>query len=174
MGSRCVKFIVFVIFIGLSLLTEAVADPPPQASAWNGKEISWNDLRTGVPEATQSGKTVMMVFYTSWCTSCRKYRSLFSDKRVVEAAQKLVMILIDADEDKMANGAYSPDGTYVPRTIFLTPDGDVRDDLVGKTDQEHPHSIDITNPDELLSLMLKAGTEDRDRGTFSSDQRASN
>lgn len=165
---------VFVLFFSMFLLTNAEAETPPQALNWNGGEISWNDLKSGVPAATRSGKTVMMVFYTSWCTSCGQYRSLFKDKRIVEASRNLVMILIDAEEDKMANGAFSPDGTYVPRTIFLTPEGDVRTDLVGKTDQEHPHSIDITKPDELLSLMLKAGPQDGEDGVFSSDQRASN
>lgn len=174
MRSLCGTFKKFLIFFFFLFITKAEAGPPPQALLWNGKEILWNDLRSGVPEATRNGKTAMMVFYTSWCTSCRQYRTLFSDKRVVEASRNLVMILIDADEDKMANGAFSPDGTYVPRTIFLTPEGDIRTDLVGKTDQEHPHSIDIANPDELLSLMLKAGGQDREEGIFPLDQRASN
>lgn len=162
-----------VLFLAL-VITSAEAGMSSHGLVWNGKEISWNDLRSGVPEARRSGKTVMMVFYTSWCTSCQKYRSLFSDKRVVDASRNLVMILVDAEEDKMANGAFSPDGTYVPRTIFLTPEGDVRTDLVGKTDLEHPHSIDITKPDELLSLMLKAGSEDPAGETLTLEQRASN
>ncbi len=34
-----------------------------------------------------------------------------------------VMILIDVDEHPDENGAFSPDGTYVPRTIFLNAEG---------------------------------------------------
>ena len=34
-------------------------------------------------------------------------------------SKNFVMILIDADADKMTNGAFSPDGTYVPRTLFV-------------------------------------------------------
>jgi hypothetical protein len=82
------------------------------------------------------------------------------------------MILVDADADKVANGAFAPDGTYVPRTIFVTPDGDVRADLVGKSDPKHPHTIDIEQPDELLALMQRAAQSGST--PEASDQRASN
>ncbi len=73
-----------------------------------------------------------MVFHAPWCTACAKYRSVFEDERVVAASKDVVMILVDADADKTANGAFAPDGTYVPRTISMTPDGEVRTDLTGK------------------------------------------
>jgi hypothetical protein len=97
-----------------------------------------------------------MVFHAPWCTACKKYRSVFFDKGVVDASKDFVMILIDADADKMSNGAFSPDGTYVPRTLFLDSDGNVQAHLRGKGDPKYPHSIDINSPDELRSLMLTA------------------
>lgn len=135
------------------------AGSPELAEAWNAPAIEWHDLGSGIPAATQSGKTVIMVFHAPWCTACRQYRSVFKDERIVEASRDFVMILVDADKDKVANGAFAPDGTYVPRTIFLTPEGDIRTDLTGKTDPEHPHTIDIEQPDELLRLMERARGE---------------
>lgn len=143
---------------------------PNLAEAWNAPAIAWRTLQTGIPEATGTGKTVAMVFHASWCTACRQYRTVFKDPRIVEASKDLVMILIDVDEDKVANGAFAPDGTYVPRTIFMTPDGEVRTDLTGKTDPEHPHTIDIQKPDELLALMQKA--RGADKATPQDDRRA--
>ena len=137
----------------------AAGGTPDLAEAWNAPSIAWNDLRSGIPEATKSGKTVMMVFHASWCSACKKYREVFKDAGVVAASRDLVMILVDADEDKVANGAFAPDGTYVPRTIFLTPDGDVRSDLVSKTDPEHPHSFDVDTPEDVRAQMLKARGE---------------
>jgi hypothetical protein len=93
---------------------------------------------------------------------------------VVDAARDIVMILVDADADKAANGAFAPDGTYVPRTIFMTSDGEVRSDLTGKSDPEHPHAVDIEVPDELLALMLKAGGGGQDGTGPAPDQRAAN
>ena len=91
---------------------------------------------------------------------------------MVAAAKDVVMILVDADADKTANGAFAPDGTYVPRTIFMTPDGEVRTDLTGKSDPRHPHTIDIDKADELLALMQKAGVTAS--GEAEPDRRASN
>lgn len=145
----------------------------PGAENWNAPAIAWHSLKSGIPEATRTGKTVVMVFHAPWCTACAKYRAVFKDERVVAASKNVVMILVDADADKTANGAFAPDGTYVPRTIFLTPDGDVRTDLTGKTDPEHPHSLDIEKADELLALMQKAGAKSEDLAP-PSDQRASN
>lgn len=133
----------------------AVARQPDMADVWNGAEINWRDVRSGVYESAKTGRPVMMVFHASWCPSCKKYRKVFFDKRIVEASKDYVMILVDADADKVTNGAFSPDGTYVPRTLFLNSDGDVQSQLRGASDPNYPHSIDVEKPDELLSLMQK-------------------
>jgi thiol:disulfide interchange protein len=159
------------------LATAAIWSAPaganaPGAENWNAPTIAWHSLKTGIPEAARTGKTVMMVFHAPWCTACAKFRSVFKDERVVAASKDVVMILIDADADKVANGAFAPDGTYVPRTIFMTPDGDVRSDLVGASDPKHPHTIDIEKPDELLALMQKAAQGNSAGGT--PNERAAN
>lgn len=125
------------------------------AEAWNGAEINWRDIRSGIREASQTKKTVIMVFHAPWCQACKKYRSVFRDRRIVEASKDFIMILIDGDADKYTNGAFAPDGTYVPRTIFLNSEGDVLSKYTSK-DPKFPHSLDVNSPEELLSLMRKA------------------
>jgi protein-disulfide reductase (glutathione) len=146
-----------VIFAFVLMLpaVNSSARTPEMADVWNGAEINWRDIRSGIYEASKSGRMAVMVFHAPWCTACKKYRAVFKDPRIVEASKNFVMILIDADADKMTNGAFSPDGTYVPRTLFVTSEGDVSTTLVGK-DPQYPHTIDINSPDELLSLMQKA------------------
>lgn len=133
----------------------ARAEPPPYADDWNGAQIAWRDVRSGIYEAASSGKTAIMVFHAPWCVACRQYRAVFNDPGVVAASKNFVMMLIDADADKSTNGAFSPDGTYVPRTLFINSEGDVLSKYVGK-DQQFPHSIDIKSPDELRALMQRA------------------
>jgi thiol:disulfide interchange protein len=159
-------------FFAAAFLSAPAGATAPGAENWNAPAIVWHSLKTGVPEAERTGKTVMMVFHAPWCTACAKFRSVFKDERVVAASKDVVMILVDADADKVANGAFAPDGTYVPRTIFLTPDGDVRSDLIGASDPKHPHTIDIEKPDELLALMQRAAKANASTGA--SDQRAAN
>lgn len=164
----------------VALVQSAAANAPPLAEAWNGPAIAWRDIGLGIREATATRKTMIMVFHAPWCTACGRYRTVFKDARIVEASKSFVMVLIDADKDKAANGAFAPDGTYVPRTLFLTPDGDVRSDLVSKSDPEHPHSLDVDNADELLALMLRAAggeggsSEPPAPSPASPDQRAQN
>jgi protein-disulfide reductase (glutathione) len=149
------KSVMAAVLLALCAPLLASAKVPELADVWNGAEINWRDLKSGIYEASTTKKTAIMVFHAPWCSACKQYREVFKNRDVVEASKKFVMILIDADADKMANGAFSPDGTYVPRTLFLNPDGDVLTDFVSK-DPKYPHSISVESPDELLSLMRKA------------------
>jgi protein-disulfide reductase (glutathione) len=135
-------------------LTAALA-APDHADLFNGAEINWRDPKSGIYEASKSGKPVIMVMHATWCAACKRYRAVFKDPGIVAASKDFVMILVDADTEKSINGAFSPDGTYVPRTLFIDSDGNVSDKLVGK-DPQYPHTIDADDPQELLALMNRA------------------
>ncbi len=125
------------------------------ADQWNAPAIAWRDMQTGVPEAIKTGKPVLMVMHATWCTACRRYREVFKDERVIAQSKKFVMILVDVQTYPDVNGAFAPDGTYVPRTLFVDSDGEVDKALVG-SDPQYPHSLKIDAPDELLGLMVRA------------------
>ena len=161
--SKCTLSVIpAVAALGLALAVWGTVQPrsasaaqPNMAELWNGAEIAWRDVGPGIKESTRTGKPVIMLFHASWCTSCKRYRQVWRDPGVVAASRDFVMILVDVDADPDANGAFSPDGTYVPRTIFYTPEGDVMKDVHGK-DPEYPHTIDLDDPAELRTLMQKA------------------
>ena len=135
--------------------TSAHARTPNHAEDWNGAEINWRDARSGIYEASQTGRPVIMVFHATWCSVCKRFRQVFKDPGIVAASRDFVMILVDGDAEKELNGAFSPDGVYVPRTLFIDSDGNVSDKLVG-SDPQYPHSLAVDKPDELLALMKKA------------------
>jgi protein-disulfide reductase (glutathione) len=155
----------------VTLLQPASARQPEMAELWNGAEIAWREVGPGIREASRTGKPVVMLFHASWCSSCKRYRAVWKDPGVVAAAKSFVMILVDVDKDPDANGAFAPDGTYVPRTIFYTAEGDVMQDVVGK-DPEYPHTIDLDDPTELRTLMQKAAG--KPLAPPASDRRAAN
>lgn len=96
----------------------------PRADAeFNGGAISWQPLDEGLRRARAESKPVCLVFHADWCPHCKTYSHVFDDPRVVQKARDFVMILVNADEDMVANKKYAIDGTYLPRTIFLAPDG---------------------------------------------------
>ena len=137
----------------------ATARQPNLAEAWNGAEIAWRDVGAGIRESTRTGKPAVMVFHAEWCQACRRYREVWKDPGVVSATRDFVMILIDVDERPEDNSAFSPDGTYIPRTIFYSAEGDVMKHARGK-DPEYPHTVDIDDPTELRTLMQQAAGGD--------------
>lgn len=146
------------LIAGVCAALPAQARAPHMAELWNGAEIAWREIGPGIREATKTGKPVIMLFHASWCPSCKRYREVWKDPGVVEAARNFVMILVDVDADPEANGAFSPDGTYVPRTLFLDAEGNVLSEYHGK-DPQYPHSLDIDDPRELRALMQRASSE---------------
>lgn len=152
----------------LLLPVTAVLAAPDHADLFNGSEINWRDAKSGISEASKTGKPVILVFHATWCSACKRYRAVFQNPAVVAASKDFVMILADADKEKELNGAFAPDGAYVPRTLFIDSEGDVSEQLVGK-DPKYPHTIDVDDPSELLALMLKAKASGFGKGTPGED-----
>ena len=153
--ARAYASLGFALFMAAMFSPAVSAAQPRMAELWNGAQIDWRDVGPGIRESNQTGKPVIMLFHASWCGSCKRYREVWKDPGVVAASKNFVMVLVDVDSDPDANGAFSPDGTYVPRTIFYTSEGDVMKDVRGK-DPEYPHTIDLDDPTELRTLMEKA------------------
>jgi protein-disulfide reductase (glutathione) len=149
------RFALVALFTLLALPIAALARAPDHAGEWNGGEINWRDARSGIYESAKTGRPVLMVFHATWCTVCKRFRAVFKDPAIVAASRDFVMILVDADKEKEINGAFQPDGSYVPRTLFIDTEGNVSDKLTG-SDPQYPHSVDVDKPGELLALMQKA------------------
>jgi thiol:disulfide interchange protein len=151
-----IRPLICAMFMLIALPFAADARTPNHADEWNGAEINWRDARSGIYEASKTGRPVIMVFHATWCSVCKRFREVFKDPAVVAASRDFVMILVDADKEKEINGAFvQSDGSYVPRTLFIDSDGNVSDKLIG-SDPQYPHSVDADKPDELLALMKKA------------------
>jgi protein-disulfide reductase (glutathione) len=145
-----------VAAVTLLLPSASRAADPLGGLDWNGDRIQWHEYAVGIARAMETGKPAIVVVHATWCPYCAKYQSVFHDDKVVAAAQRFVMILIDRDKDKELNKRLGPDGqTGIPRTIFLKSDGAVRPEISGRN-ADLPNLIDYASPDELLQLMDKA------------------
>lgn len=133
---------------------EAVFDGDTAAmERWNAGEISWFSFDEGVEAAQASGKPAMAIVQAEWCPRCTEYAALYGQDAVVESTEDFVMIWLD--EDDPAAARLAPDGGYVPRTVFLQPDGTADTSLTSG----HPRYGHFLNPVDsapLLALMDRA------------------
>jgi protein-disulfide reductase (glutathione) len=135
----------------------AQADPKSIARGWNNAAIGWMDHAQGVAEAARTGKPVLTVVHATWCSHCERYKKVFFDQKVVDLSKNFVMVMIDGDREKQLSAKLGPNNqAYVPRTLFLKPDGQLRPELVGANAAPYSHFIDYETPTELLALMQKA------------------
>jgi thiol:disulfide interchange protein len=123
--------------------------------SWGGAAIAWRTPDEGLAEARRANKPVMVVLYTSWCPHCRNFSQVFADPKVVEASKRFVMIRANSDEAEAFASKYAPDGNYIPRTLFLKPDGELRTDVVASGGR-FKYFYDEKDSTPLLNAMAKA------------------
>ncbi len=100
-------------------------------------------------------KPVCLVLYTGWCPHCRNYSHVFEDPQVVERAKDFVMIRANADDEPAVASKFVPDGGYVPRTFFLSPDGTL-DPEIHAARPKFLYFYDERAPHSLLAGMAQA------------------
>ena len=134
---------------------------PAAAHDWNDTNVAWKSLDEGLALAKKDKKPVCVIVYTEWCPHCKNYSGVFHDPKVVEKAKQFVMIRLDQDKAKDDAQKYAPDGGYIPRTIFLAPDGTIAADVQsGRAkyqyfyDEKDPASV-LAGMDAALAKLAK-------------------
>jgi hypothetical protein len=142
----------------VALLVTGTALTAPRAHAagnWNDEQIGWKSYEDGLALAKKERKPICLIFYTEWCPHCRNYSGVFHDAKVVETSKQFVMIRLDKDKNGEVSAKYAPDGEYIPRTYFLTPDG-VLDTEIHAPRAEYKYFYDEMQPGGVLTGMEQA------------------
>lgn len=153
MNSTRTAFVRF--FLGLALLlawATAAARPALAGGDWNDQGIKWRTFDEGLAEAKKTKKPVCLIFYTEWCPHCANYSKLFHDPKVVEKSKQFVMIRIDNDKNQELSKKFAPDGSYIPRTYFLTSAGVLDPDIHAPREQ-YKYFFDERNAESVLAAM---------------------
>lgn len=123
--------------------------------AW-GDKIAWRGWESAQSSARSQGKSICVVVYAEWCPRCKELAPVFGEPAFATAAADLVMVRQDQDQAapwlKEQLGAY---GEYVPRVLFLSPEGKVREDLTSGHPR-YPHFYAPMVKDQLLANMRAA------------------
>ena len=118
--------------------------------------VAWQTWEAGMAAAQAANRPVMLMVYADWCPKCRALKPGFKDTELVELSKKLVMIKQDSEEKPAWLNTYAEFGSYVPRVLFLNPDGSVRRELTGPNGR-YPHFFAIQALGALKDAMRKAG-----------------
>lgn len=133
------------------LLTLGVAGTAHAGGDWNDGQIKWQSYDEGLAEAKKTKKPIMLVFFTEWCPHCKNYSGVFHDPKVVAKSKQFVMIRLDGDKNKELSQKYAVDGSYIPRTFFLSPNGTLSD--IHAPRDQFKYFYDERNPDSILAGM---------------------
>jgi protein-disulfide reductase (glutathione) len=152
--------------LALAACSQADAPPAPAAAApaplpaasapSNGfnDAIAWRELDDGLELASREHRPVMLVVHASWCPRCKDLKPKFQDAELTQLAQRFVMVNVDQDKVPQAE-QYAPDGTYIPRVLFLSPEtGEVDASLLNAARQKFRYFY-MPN-DDLVGMMKKA------------------
>ena len=133
------------------LLALGLAGTAHAGGDWNDAEIKWVSYDDGLAAAKKEKKPVLLIFYTEWCPHCTNYSKVFHDPKVVAKSKELVMVRLDADKNKELGQKYAVDGSYIPRTYFLAPDGSLSD--IHAPREQFKYFYDERNPASVLAGM---------------------
>lgn len=146
------KRIVLILVLGMGMwLSQTVL----AGGDWNDAGINWQPYEQGLAMAKEENKPVCLIFYTEWCPHCINYSKIFHDGNVVERTKQFVMIRIDKDKHPDLSEKYAPDGQYIPRTYFLSPEGTL-DSSIHAVRDRYKYFYDEYKPAALLVGMNQA------------------
>jgi len=107
------------------------------------EEIEWHAYEQARDIANQTGKPLMIEFYSPKCPFCKAIEEItFNDSTVITASGHFVNARVNVDEN-------SSEGFKIwalPTLVFMYPNG-----------TEINRSVGYKKPEEMLGLMQKAG-----------------
>lgn len=121
-----------------------------------GDRIKWVAYDEGLKEIKNSDKLMFLLIHKSWCGSCKALKpKLAKSMEFAKMSRHFVMVNTE-DEEEPKGSQFVVDGEYIPRVLFLSPEGKVMDEIWNEG-TKHPHvKYYYSTPQELMAAMTRA------------------
>jgi protein-disulfide reductase (glutathione) len=146
------------VALGIAIIAGVVAVSQTSFAGvedWNDANIHWMSYEDGLAAAKKSHQPICLIFYTTWCPHCANYSKVFSNPDVVKKSKSFVMIRLDKDKNQELSAKYNPDGEYIPRTYFLSSDGQL-DASLSEQRPQYKYFYGESDPTSILAGMGRA------------------
>ncbi|KAL4608284.1 thioredoxin domain-containing protein 12 [Arapaima gigas] len=154
MKKPAVDFALFYCFVLVTVTSLSAVTAEGNGRGF-GDHIHWRTLEDGKKEAEASGLPIMVIIHKTWCGACKALKPKFAEsKEISELAHNFVMINLE-DEEEPKDEAFSPDGGYIPRILFLDPSGNVRSEITNKNGNPN-YKYFYSNADQVVTMMKEA------------------
>ena len=129
----------------VSMSTEAPS-PVVHVKVTPPANIEWiTTFDEGLKMAKSRNCPLMVDFYAEWCGWCKKLdKETWTDKNVIQLAQRFVCVKIDCDTDRQTPARYG--ARSLPTILFINSDGKVIHQVIG-----------YRNSEDMITEMNKAG-----------------
>ncbi|TGZ43782.1 thioredoxin domain-containing protein 12 isoform X1 [Temnothorax longispinosus] len=124
-----------------------------------GRMYKWRNLQEGFQEAKICRKPIFLLIHKPGCPTCEKLKPKFANSiRILDLSERFVMVGVRKGEISAQDEArFQPDGTYVPRILFFTPDGEFMRDIYNrhpKADDKYKYFYSSTS--QIIDSMILA------------------
>ena len=135
----------------------AFAARPASAEIRFEGPIRWSQWDSGLRTAAAKKKPVLLLLFTDSCPKCTLLGELFkTNKDVHKLASDMVMIHVNSGTAPNAVvNRFARFGNYVPRIVFLRPDGSTVDEITSNS-AGFPYYYQPSRPEFLIAAMHKA------------------
>lgn len=123
-----------------------------------GDNVNWApSLANALEQAAATQKPIVAIISKSYCGACKALKPLIAASSAFAQVANSDFIAVSLTDDDEPKGAeYAPDGGYIPRVLFLSPEGKVEKSLINAGRKGAQYQFFYTDAESLVQTMNEA------------------